>query len=157
MELTNEQRARIFAMYWGAKIQRRLFYASDGSLHSTNYFTVDAERLTCINKHPPYNNISKAIDELMLTPLHAISDEHKLSLLKIHGYTEVDSWELNKSLNQFDHVFRVSFNKKDMPANIYQQLILWCYAVPLFIESGHPDNGCNAIELGIAIDKTLTP
>jgi hypothetical protein len=38
---------------------------------------------------------------------------------------------------------------------IWQQLIHWGYAVPLQIEPGHPANGKTAIELGIAIDKTL--
>lgn len=89
---------------------------------------------------------------LALTPLSAISDEHAIEVGKLNisgdGFNYL---AIGKSIT---HWLEKYGKNRDVSFEIYQQLIQWGYAVPLFIESGHPDNGKTAIELGIAIAKT---
>ena len=72
--------------------------------------------------------------KLSLTPLSKITDEHAEIIGEILGY-------------------KITSTRLDFTTAIYQQLILWQYAVPLYFGINHPCNGLNAIELNLAIEK----
>lgn len=159
--LTNEQIARVFAMYMpcatmqgGNNFNRIL--VGVGGFEDAGF---------CYGRLK--NNASVANQfvsnfQLLLTPLSAISDEDACSVAEISGFRR-DSPSLLKFgkeivtmiiYNATDfHSFWMSFDTH-LVIFIYQYLIQKGYAVPLFMEPRHPDNGKTAIELGLAIDKS---
>lgn len=146
--LTNTQIARVFAMYWGCSVQvKETFY----------WEKIKWERGDVIGNYLNTGGIHIAITNtfLRLTPLSAISDEDAIEVAKIfygidtHWKREILITDGRRFANQLNMVSTVSD-----AIFIYQYLIQKGYAVPLFIEVGHPDNGKDAIQLGLALDKT---
>jgi hypothetical protein len=82
VQLTNEQIARVFAMYHGHEFERVYFYASDGSFHSREITRVTWKTIEQGTK-PPSINIGKVDCKLLLTPLSAISDEDAIEVAKM--------------------------------------------------------------------------
>lgn len=175
--LTTEQIARVFAMYYGQR------YISDPNGEEPQNFPVIGETLTCFEYYPN----SKCGDVLLLRPLSSITDEDALEVAKIiaqrpphyglhdaditRNGTVVDVVFLDKShevisigLNgdnllyvwESDGTRSILERVKGQPM-AYQYLTQQGYAVPLFIAPGHPDNGKTAIELGLAIDASKVP
>ena len=141
-ELTNEQKARVFAMYWGCRAYRVV--RKTGELtERDDYSPVNPDLMEYINKSQ-----STWSYKLCLTPLSAISDEDAAGLGHIsYGDPKLMSWsEIGKGIVS-DYLKR---GIDPSPAE-YIYLIEKGYAVPLW------NDGCNgrtAIELGLAIDKT---
>lgn len=143
IDLTADQLARIFALYWGTP------YIYKGVQQSGNgYGTMFIYMISANSK-------------LILTPLSAIRDEDALEVAKIalpqtklyeylwfadNGKALVQTIAEGKESNYHypDAIF----------ITIFQYLIRKGYAVPLWIDVDHPYNGKTAIEIGIAADKT---
>ena len=90
--------------------------------------------------------------QLLLTPLASITDEHAIEVAKME-YTEDDlpRTDTNRSYTGYGIISR-KFNSE-----IFQQLIIWGYAVPLYFGLNHRANGKTAIELNLAISKPHQP
>jgi hypothetical protein len=150
-QLTNEEIARVFAMYWGCEVQHRL--GETGRIRSVVQNMAQGYEYTIVNKviHP---------HTLLLTPLSKISDEDAIEVAKMYGYdfskksptaSEILKWTKD-SLSHFGYP-SAGFGIRYI--DIFQYLIQKGYAVPLFFGIDHPLNGKTAIEIGIAIDKTM--
>ena len=162
--LTSQEIARVFAMYYGCDARARHIATGitrkvvgvDGSMvYLTNYL---------------YEG-NKAFDQvqLLLSPLSAISDKDAIEVVKIYlphakcrlsrkeGNTHVFVNDWGTELYLYSDLSfsygdtESDYFKKDL---VFQHLIQRGYAVPLFFSPGHPCNGKDAIQLGIAIDKT---
>lgn len=129
-ELTNEQKAKIFAMYWG---QRVLKFSKTAP--ATQY--VDEYMFARIDKECV----------LALTPLSAISDEHAIEVAKMNRYTASDDSAICAKVGR-DILKRCFVENPVMclPYECADKLRQWGYALPY--------NGIDLFEAGIAIDKT---
>lgn len=167
--LTNEQIQRIFLMY----VRQPCRFGFEGRekkgqiIGNTEPFGIQV--FDPGTPLVPYKNVRPDLIKLLLIPLSAISDEDAIQVAKLTyampypAHTEFEVYE-----NYFGHKV-VSWGKGhwqkyaiDLKNNILnafqnQFLIQRGYAVPLFIDVDHPDNGKTAIQLGIAIDKTQQP
>jgi hypothetical protein len=176
-QLTQEQTARIFALYlqcearvsiaFGAPFRGSKIVAADilGVIDSKVHLQCyDVHGNKCEELH-----ISELINcKLLLTPLCKITDEDAIEVAKINGMVnaKVVRKVLYIVLTDDSHCIYIHYNGRLQYSKngqlmgleyydfIMQFLIQRGYAVPLFIAPNHPDNGKTAIELGIAIDKT---
>ncbi|HRI34983.1 MAG TPA: hypothetical protein PLD02_14640 [Saprospiraceae bacterium] len=130
-KLTNEEIARVFAMYYGKKTDAPHPY--------------DIVTGTMID----YISVGMLKMKLQLTPLSLISDEDAVEVAKME-----DSKNINRGYEWLSRKGKVLAYQPLKDVNAYQYLISKCYAVPLFFGINHWANGKTAIELGIAIDKT---
>lgn len=158
-QLTNEEIVRVFAMYLGCKAWSEYHYVSnpdgDGGHVYRGETEMDAE--TIIDFDCQYSKI-----KLCLTPLSGISDEHAIVLANILKYKSEEYFIKNTGYTRIDAVKKLLIEGSSgyyggNALNItyaFQQIALWGYPVPLFFGLDHPCNGKNAIELGLAIDKT---
>lgn len=172
MQLTNQERARVFAMYYGCKYQIEIEGQADCLIN-------DSYAIQCREREPSISTNAK----LLLTPLSKISDEDAIEVAKVvtrysgkaiamryknssgaisvilsdrhdkgSPYTRLDIFKdlsmqwIGKDLEEVDY-FNLPF--------VHQYLISQGYAVPLFFALNHWANNKTAIELEIAIDKTL--
>lgn len=144
MQLTNQEIARVFAMYWGQEI---LMYEGDNDRYPINRHNIDCKHLY-----------------LNLTPLSKISDEDAVDVAKF-TYTDKELLELIQigndyvnynlcggSLSSYSSQRLKKFSCVE-DIQIFQYLISKGYAVPLFFSPNHPANGKTAIELNIAKEK----
>lgn len=156
-KLTNEEIARVFAMYFNSDIQ----------LHEIGE-SAFISRIESINRNnilaKEYNFILKwSFQEvkLLLTPLSKITDEHAIELSVccfpdgndydyLHGAATgkaiVTTIKSGRQTNTFYPMARMY--------DCFQYLMQQGYAVPLFFGLNHWANGKTAIELGIAIEAT---
>lgn len=142
--LTNEQKARVFAMYSEGNVKYSP-YAESGA-----FFPLVVRQLGKVVQH-----IEQGHKPVMwITPLSAISDEQRLNAVLI--FHNERPWIKSKICREDAVKYTLAATEIAflMDANVRQYYINEGIAVPLFIEVGHPDNGRTAIELGIAIDKT---
>jgi len=176
-KLTNEEIARVFAMYLHSKV---VFDNHIGNIH-TYYLPAGKHKVgkmwfvSLEDDHDKELSCSVSADKvkLLLTPLSKITDEHGLELMLIEykGYT--DRCEILK-INRRHNIVEISFryihpdhNNADgysysgyafstttaMMAERFQYLISKGYAVPLFFGLNHWANGKSPIELGLAIES----
>jgi hypothetical protein len=133
-QLTNEEKARVFAMYLGQKV-------------FSNSYSKGIRELTAND----IGNVLYSDDKglLNLTPLQDITDEHAVEVAKMIK----PNWYIDEH-NTKDIAWSLQHEFFDIDYNVYQYLIQKGYAVPLFFGVNHWANGKTAIELGIAIDKT---
>jgi hypothetical protein len=144
-QLSNKEIARVFAMYLGCEI----VYQQNHSL----VFKVSGIVIENIIDE----NLETPDRLLLLTPLSKITDEHAIEVAKMYYSTEV-----NCTAKDGRHIINKYFIKGINSSFItyvecfffFQYLIQQGYAVPLYFGINHPCNGKDAIELGIAIDKT---
>jgi hypothetical protein len=147
--LTNEQIARVFAMYMPVQV----CIADEQFKQPINLIGIEESRVLKVRDEGIKLSFVVNIEhsKLLLTPLSAISDEDAVEVAKMcqtyHDLTD-------ESVRLKAAAFGRRLTKATIEYRTYQYLIQKGYAVPLFIEVGHPDNGKSAIELGIAIDKT---
>ena len=133
--LTTDQVKRIFCLYWGQKILMR-------DLNSDRLQKVDAFIFMSY-----YEDM-----KLALIPIGKISEDHaKISLQLVGLSFKADEFETCSQRLYYELNTRPQYFTKEL----FQQLIIWGYAVPLYFDLGHPANGKTAIALDIAIDKTL--
>jgi hypothetical protein len=153
MNLTHEQKTRVFALYLGLPCR---VVDLDGQTFFDKIESVIMDKAGARISIYEFGDIDFThIDEycqslqLLLKPLSAITDEDAIEAGSLHDrYLKID---LN--LNHFISLIKSrvrSWAKSDY--QVFQYLIQQGYAVPLFIAPGHPDNGKDAIQLGIAID-----
>jgi len=152
-KLTNEEIARVFAMYWGCRL--------------------DAGMITKVDSFW-MNKVSNGETDtvLLLTPLSKITDEHAIEVAELCG---VDPRIKTKSerLIKFDDLYQslTLFYKPDeqgwfeliekretnvycsIPYPVYLNLLQQGYAVPLFFGLNHWANAKTPIELGLAIES----
>lgn len=147
-QLTQEEIARVFAMYGSAT-----FTESKGNMSGSGpawyvvYKYVEDER----NDLSPY--------KLLLTPLDRISDEDAIEVANFRGFGSKSCKLLDlgyqSSITIGNDIGSVQlFPYTDLHLSKY--LISKGYAVPLFFAPNHLANGKTAIELGIAIDNIQT-
>ena len=149
-QLTHEQEADIFALYWRTSYKTGLLVAS-------------------ISMGDTFNNIQKfgAQDrKLLLVPIEKISDEDAdkvADILHIRKNNDLIIMHINRSRIDIVKSFLLKQSTGFLHCGsidqvlAYQYLTKKGYTVPLFIDIDHPDNGKDAIQLGLAIDKTLQP
>lgn len=145
MKLTNEEIAKVFAMYQGQKV---LCFPSDDMISHWLPPTILNWDVIAGTHYSVTNTI------LCLTPLAKITDEHAIEVWKVEGNHDNIPHPI-AHVHTFLNVWEQS--RLNMPYNVCQYLISKGYAVPLWFGIDHPANGKTAIELEIAIDKTLKP
>lgn len=182
--LTNEQKARIFAMHLGCSVcghddnnpYRLIGVDSEGEF---GYLKIDTENS---EEGPSWEHAEFCL--LLLRPLSAITDEDAIKLIRLEcinfdkNYTKVP-FTIRRELTDsgrlgifFDrkhedgvidcpvrlYVSGLSYNAGGFSSSISYKGVQWLiskgYAIPLFIAPNHPDNGKTAIELRLAIDIT---
>lgn len=153
-QLTNEEKAKVTAMYWGVEAfhLEGYGYGEFATIHSMHVDMMGAGTYKCC---------------LGLTPLSSITDEHAIEVAKIlnPGYlhrqysvvreaNRTDVWFSRYCVHiYFDGSVQNSEMTNWVDNSVYQYLISRGYDVPLWFGVGHPCNGMTAIQLGIAIDK----
>lgn len=142
MELTNEQIARVFAMYLNGTAKKDMkpirMIDPRGNKVLVTLYALSSDRA--------YLRDAK----LLLKPLSAISDEDAIEVAKIKGFTTY----VSDGLYFINHLFKNNKWNGLSTHYVIQFLIQQGYAVPCFIAPNHPLNGRTAIELGIAVDST---
>lgn len=170
--ITDEQVARIFAMYYGADYA--FGYADGAKFHGVSNMNFNQ----C--KAGPLELSANC--KLLLTPLEDIEYEDALAVCaaacpELYGDYRFNKWEVidrndnggtyikiarHKSAEYFTinkstaevYIWDTDFNDIDqMYSQVYFQRAI---AVPLHIAYMHPLNGKTAIELGVAVDKNKT-
>lgn len=161
LKLTNEEIARVLGMYINCEAETNGGFK--GTLFSVRQEPYEVELLGNGTRVAAYKHV-----QLLLTPLDKITDEDAIEVAKILG-REV---ELNEDLYPPNPMFRnkpklsdeerlTNIGKRELNSmgiirsDIHQYLISKGYALPLYFSPNHPCNGKTAIELGIAIDKTI--
>lgn len=151
-QLTNEETAKVFAMYWGSEIlisqnDQPIIEKVQGSLCYSSSLTI----WSC---QTGYNTKFFKV-KLLLKPLSSISDEDAVEVARLANYLKLKTKmaaigrDVINSLIGKTHTYHYS-----QPFAIFQYLISKGYAVPLFFGVNHWANGKNAFELNIAIEKT---
>ena len=132
MKLTNDEIAKVFAMYWG-----NVSFKNGIGGHSVLSLT-DCNDI----------GLGRISGKLLLSRLEDITDEDAIEVAKL------------LKLNPHDYILKeilgTYFNNRridEYPADVYLYILSKGYAVPLFFSVGHWENGKDAITLGIAIDK----
>lgn len=177
-QLTNEQIARVFAMYLGCDVEYEytIGYVTKKTVGKLR--GIDNSNLGIVLFISHYENglmsEGNTEDKLLLTPLSAITDEDAIEVAKM---MMMGNWPQRKYITRRDdhsidistyggatfkeftrivfhtgHIWSNSGSNQNTinTAQAYQYLIQKGYAVPLFIAPNHPANGKTAIELGIA-------
>lgn len=153
MQLTKEETAKVFALYLCCECscvydppRRTLFLksVSNDSLWCVLDLSANAGGYNC-----RFDQV-----KLLLTPLSAISDEDAIEVAKMWGSLLKDEFKPDY-VRRVVKLHSVQIGKWLESWNMFQYFISKGYAVPLFFGINHPANGKTAIELGIAIDKTL--
>jgi len=157
-KLTNEEIAKVFLSY-GLKAECRITNGNPNQVLFTKEFST--KNLTVSSKDSLRNfaggyNCGYNQVLLALTPLNKITDEHKDVLGKIYGGIRgrIDD-NFFQAIDSDGYVTHYTVITKELPARMFQQFILWGYAVPLYFGPNHWANGKTAIQLNIATDKTL--
>lgn len=158
MKLTNEEIAKVFAMYIGSEVFDDY----------ENRKTV----LVGIRKNDIFIQFrslvsSRDIDlnecKLLLTPLSKITDEHASEIVKILRIQEDEGGFDTSGIAIKNCLIKDGFNAIELfsfyggVSDVYQYLISKGYAVPLWFGIDHWANGKTAIELEIALNLTLQP
>lgn len=171
MILTNEEKAKVFAMYTNHPVHGGNPFTQLGTMQG-----ILLNRSICVGTCGLNGSIPNWIKiqhcYLALTPLSDITDEHAIEVAKIRGgLFNYDESELNNESaiayyreNMIEYgVKTVNFLTETNLLHainnsifIYQYLISKGYDVPLWHGLNHPLNGKTAIDIGIAIDKTTS-
>lgn len=137
-ELSNEEKARVFAMYLGCECNRGCMHTSRIEQTLQGDLPIDVK--------------------LLLIPLQDITDEHTIEVGKVIG--NVAHLSDDSIIHQVKEIIctnRIYNMQTNVPAirwmYAFQYLIQKGYAVPLFFGVNHPCNGKTVIELGLAINK----
>lgn len=149
MELTTEQKARVFAQYIGQPVQ----LISSGEKENVIGFW-NTNELMLSGGFTPIADV-----RIILKSLSAITDEDAIEVAKLWAIWADCADDLRGFV--IDRVKWVMFSgnkpQGDMPWIVREYLIQKGYALPLFIAPDHPCNGMDAIQLGLAIDSTTLP
>jgi len=168
MELTLEEKEKVFAMYYGQNVAEggapvknllSLLLLSGGKAY--NHKRLQLNTFSEIKEDHAF-----CIAELIMNEKLAESEGRKLVI--DDGYftvfwsevkhTGVDNFGFRYSLKVYPDLFVMLPGFKghtQMNYDAYQYLISKGYAVPLFFEPNHWANGKNAIELRLAVDAKL--
>lgn len=137
-KLTNEEIARVFAIYWGCEI----IGVESGGVAPNTYVDSRAKYLMSCGKV-----------KLLLTPLSAITDEHAIEasfIFNNDGRFKKCSMKRAAEYKKYVEEYCTDYNNFYVKMYLIQQ----GYAVPLFFGVNHWANGKDAIQLEIAIDRT---
>lgn len=151
-KLTNSEIAKVMAMYvpcdtvqGGNNFARRL--VAVGGFEDCEFLYGKLKNKASVSAQFVQNF------QLLLTPLASVTDEHAFEVGKLNIDSDGFNYlNIGKSITNW-------LNKKgknrDVSFEIYSYLISKEYAVPLWFGISHWANGKTAIELEIAVDKTL--
>lgn len=164
-QLSNEEIAKVFAMYLGCIIQ----HEDDQYAELIGVVNVDAHFIHEKTGSYGYKDV-RFTGKLLLKSLSEISDEDTIEAFKLQYPAFVDCETI--IVNEFDIIYlipkrtlptgkekyydRIMFNVFGLHFSAMQFLISKGYAVPLFFAPNHWANGKTAIELGIAIPETTS-
>lgn len=158
MELTNEEIAKVFLMYgdsatWVAKRNNALWDDDEGQ--SKTYITKNkSNSVATLLEYMGYRLYDHIYEFFLgLTPLSKISDEDAIEVAKIELRGE--DLEYISPIQWGKESVQIRQRLRHLYWDTYQYLISKSYDVPLFFAPNHWANGKTAIELGIAIDRTL--
>lgn len=146
-KLTNEEIARVFAVYYGQSVAASK--NEDGKANGKGAPVHNALALCVFG-----NDVSNYV--LLLTPLDKITDEDAIEVANIcHNYLakRIQGKTGYSFLACNDSVINCGVIYHKLNSAAFQYLISKGYAVPLWFGIDHWANGKTAIELGIAIDK----
>lgn len=158
-QLTNEEIARVFAMYLGCKVQDN-YNDKIGKL-----IGIDLKKGLEVEHNIEWS-LMQFECKLHLTPLASITDEHCIEIAKFVHTTNIEINELIQIGMDYINYNFLNITLNSIRSNklnefhmqqdimIFQYLISKEYAVPLWFGVNHWANGLTAIELGIAVDKT---
>jgi len=157
-KLTNEEIARVFAMYWGCRLDAGMITKVDSFwMNKVSYGETDTV--------------------LLLAPLNKINYDDAIVMIKIFGkYSDNIEYEIKYKTNTLSEDFAQLYYKYDKGVNVvanfdkegfhtissnrgetyffaYQELIKMGYSVPIYFGLNHWANGKSPIELGIAIES----
>jgi hypothetical protein len=173
--LTADQIKRIFAQYWGQRILMLTLHSDrlqlvDHFLYPRFSFDMKLA-LTPLSSISDEHAIEVARLAMWCPELIDFKENDLIKDVNIEENIDHQSTHVILKVSHFFHegyvtikfdgiIFLTDENMEKQeytPALnlIYNYLKQKGYAVPLFIEMGHPHNGKTAIELDIAIDKTL--
>lgn len=141
--LTPQQILRVFALYIGAQAvyTNTSGYSIERNVDSHTISRIEAGR------HELY--------KLILRQLSAITDEDAVQVARILDIEPELLGDKDSFVEAFfdqSPGFMIDAYRGAAYFWVAQYLIQRGYSVPVFIESGHPDNGKTAIELGLAVD-----
>ncbi len=104
--MTNEERCRIFAAYWGAKVAYMQQYNDPYTLAGLTPYEVWIGGFSV-----GYDNC-----QLLLKPLNSISDEHAIEIYKMHNpyFSIKDLIEINN----YEDGWRMSYSGEDFKMDI---------------------------------------
>ena len=155
-KLTNEEIARVFAMYWGCPVEFSRMITGGG-------FKRVVEN---INLNYGIGQLMQRGPKLLLTPLDKISDEDATEVEIIYfgeGQRQMDKQYIAKKTIERLYSYDYSNQHKrpiehlEKAIYVHQFLISKRYSVPLFFGSTHWANGKTALELNIAIETPNPP
>ena len=151
-KLTKEEIVKIFSLYVGQQclVDIGILEISAVDIHGKRiWFNNHGISNKSLLKSQEWNNVFYDLDhcKLILKPLSHLSDEHLNEMTFIYDrviVNKTDQNPFNSDLKKgIENLVKTSYQ-------LFQQLLNWGYAVPLFFSKNHPCNGKNAIELGIA-------
>lgn len=168
MKLTNEEIARVFAMYLGCDIEfvynspyvtwiRENRRANLIGVRGIAAVLNPIRRNGKLDKNSE-NHLKVHLCKLLLTPLKNISDEDAIEVAKLKKkniYNEGDEDAPKGRQGLLDYGYGIVITKSFCHEG-FQYLMQKGYAVPLFFKVNHWANGKTAIELGIAISTPLS-
>lgn len=152
MELTTEQKARVFAMYIGQRVSTpgRSYHPSYNGIDKDGKAIMSPSTLAdCHEGTFSYDDF-----KLHLKPLSAITDEDAEDFITIRGSINWKGPQDKEAVRKF--VLAAIGPPIEQGFGFHWEthsfLLQRGYAVPCFISPGHPDNGKTPIELGLAIE-----
>ena len=153
--LTQLQIFQIFSQYNGAQVAIRYNPDGNAGMQVDSIVGVSMHGVQTSNGYlEEFKNVS-----LLLIPAKDIRNDHALIIADILGVRLNKDGQIEKIKwwieNKYRHTGFFTFLKISpiVISFAFDQLKRWGYIVPLFIETGNPDNGKTAIELGLAIEK----
>jgi hypothetical protein len=163
MNLTHDQVARVFSMYLGSKVfldETNLAEPVDDNVFTLIGVTTESILLQEVGVWYKlfvrfgFHSIVVP-NKLLLKPLSAITDEDAIEFCNLFLTDEgSNGGKIETAKNEIRNSFNAGIFMCEW--DTYQYLIQQGYAVPIFIAPNHPDNGKTALELGLAIDTTVT-
>lgn len=143
-KLTNQEIAKVFAMYIGCALYIRPY----GTIHKAKLSGVLPDKIFAQadgDKAPSFYYTEKCECKLLLKTSYSITDEDAIQVAKFQGWIINEDNLKNVSWSLQNEFFEIDYTT-------YQYLISKGYAVPLWFGVDHWANGKTAIELGIAIE-----
>lgn len=158
-KLTNEEIAKVFAMYLGCEVMLTEEPESINEPYVLEAVNIGGAFWTDADDESGGQEFE--LGKLLLTPLSKITDEHAELLIKHFlklGISNKDVWPVLVQIFDINvpcgnDLLLSQFTVKEL-MEMEKQLILWGYNIKLYFGIDHWANGKTALELGIAIEQS---